>query len=399
MNSHNFFIISTIDFSKKSAAATRMISYAKALAVNQNQIYLISSCSNKLSDPEFAELAPNIFLLDKKNITLNFLATFLFLRRLDKFSKSKGDTRTFVLYPTAFVFLELLTILYLKIYKQNLVFYELNEIRKYASSYEAPMSFNRFLYSLKKIIFKVLFTITQPLLSLYDGLICISTEIEKYGQQFNKNTLRIPILTDSNYDFKYSEKKYCTEGSYNVGFSGSIHPIKENLNGFIDIIEKLKATGYSVSFNLCGGIFKTYRAEFLRRCDSMQELNYYGFLNELEMSTFLIQQHLLVLPRGYTEQNRYGFSTKLSDYLNHKKMVLVTDVSDNSLYIKDGVNGFVVPPNNNDLMYEKLKYIIENFSSLEKVVIPNTIKTVQNEFDYKIFTPSLTNFLTERKSL
>ena len=393
MNSHNFFIISTVDFSEKSAATTRMIYYAKALADSNNQAYLVSCCSNKWSNQSFVELEPNVFLLNQKKVTINFLSTFFFIRRLSKFTNSKEVTKTFILYPTAFVFLELLTVFYLKLYKKNLVFYELNEIRKHASSYEAPMSFKRMVYSVKKIIFKTLVTLIQPLLYFYDGLICISTEIENYGKYFNKNTLRIPILTDPASNFKQSNNYYFTKGKFNIGFSGSIHPIKENMQAFIEVIEKLQANGYAVSFNLCGVIFKTYSNEFLQRCDSMEELNYYGYLNDVEMSTFLSQQNLLVLPRGSTLQNKYGFSTKLSDYLNHKKMVLVTDVSDNALYIKDGVNGFIVPPDDKILMFEKIEYIIQNFRELEKNIVPNTVKTVENDFNYKLFKNCLRDFL------
>ncbi len=389
----SFYIISNLDFSRKSAAKTRMLHYAKALANNNNQVYILSCCSNKLSDRHFVELGPNIFLLDKMKTSKNILSAFFFLKELNGFSTSKGDEKSFLFYPTAFIFFEFLTILYLKIYKRYNVFYELNEVRKHASSYEAPMSFGKVLYSLRKIVYKIVFISNQPMLRMYNGLVCISTEIEKYGRRFNKNTLRIPILTDPDIEIATSGEKYFTEGDFNIGFSGSIHPMKEDLDNFIAVIKELKNQGYSVSFNLCGSIFKTYKQDFLKLCDLREELNYYGFLNGPEMSTFLSQQNLLVLPRGYTLQNKYGFSTKLSDYLTHRKMVLVTDISDNRLYIKEGINGFIVPPNNKKLMYEKIEYIIQNFGELEKIVIPNAINTVKSDFNYKLFGKPLRNFL------
>ena len=36
-------------------------------------------------------------------------------------------------------------------------------------------------------------------------------------------------------------------------------------------------------------------------------IEYFGNLNAKELSTFLNQQQLLVIPRGYTLQNHYGF--------------------------------------------------------------------------------------------
>ncbi len=397
-NPHNYFIISTLDFTQKSAAATRMLYYAKALADDRNQVYLTSCCSTKLSNNCFVEIEPNVFVLDKMNITTNFLKIFFFLGRLNMFAKSKGGDKTYLLYPTAFVFLEILTVFYLKLYWNNKVFYELNEVRKYSSAYEAPISFKSISYSLKKIIFKFLFTFTQPLLAIYDGLICISTQIENYGRRFNKNTLRVPILTNPNITLMASENKYFTEGKFNIGFSGSINAIKEDLENFIAVVEKLKTKGYSISFNLCGSIFKTYKNNFLTQCDLKEELKYYGFLNELELSTFLSQQDLLVLPRGYTPQNHYGFSTKLSDYLNHQKMVLVTDVGDNKLYIKDGINGFVVPPNNKNAMLEKIEYVIKNYDRIKSTIVVNAHKTSNTQFDFRIYSVKLRNFLKKSDS-
>lgn len=390
---NNFFIFSTLDLSEKSAATTRMRYYAKALAGDKNRVYLISSCSTELNENYFIEANRNVFILNEKKITTNFFQTFVFLRRLKKFSDLQNGSKTFLIYPTAFIFLELLTLIYLKFYKGCKVFHELNEVRKYSSAYEAPMSVKRFGYSIKKMIFKGLFTLSPLLLYFYNGLICISTSIENYGKKFNKNTIRIPILTELDGDIKVSKNIYHNDGVFNIGFSGSIHPIKEDLENFISVIKKLSAQGYSVSFNLCGPIFKTYNEYFLNECKDNPILNYYGFLNQLELSTFLNQQDLLVLPRGYTPQNKYGFSTKLSDYLNHKKMVLVTDISDNSLYVADSINGFVVPPDNKEEMFKKIEYIIKNFDKVNTSVIANARRTSMENFDYRLYTEELRSFL------
>jgi len=373
-----------------------MYCYAKALADENNHVYLVSCCSSELADENFIELEPNVFVLDKKILTKSFWGCFSFLKKLDRFSRSKAGKKSFILYPSTFVFLEMLSVFYLKIYKRHSVFYELNEVTKHAASYQSPLTFKRIRYSILKVVFKVVFTAMPPLLSFYDGLICISTNIEHYGKKFNKNTLRIPILTDPYVEFNFSKNTYSTKNTFNVGFSGSIHPIKENLQSFISIIRKMKDEGHAITFNLCGDIFKTYKNDFLEQCELFEELNYYGFLNETEMSTFLSQQDLLVVPRGFSLQNTYGFSTKLSDYLNHKKVVLVTDISDNGLYIKDGINGFIVAPDDARVMYDKLVFITQNFDEIKKSVGPNAINTAINEFYYLKYKHQLHDFLTPK---
>lgn len=393
MSSNNFFIYSHFDFSKKSAGATRMLYYARTLADDSNQVYLISCCQNKINDENFDEIEPNIFVLERKKLTTNFFHIISFLRNLYFFSSQKNKSGVFIHYPFPLVSLEILSLIYLKLVKNQSVFYELNEIRKYSSAFHAPLTIKNIKYSFKKIIFKTAFTVMEPLLYFYDGLICISTSIQKYGSRYNKNTIRIPILTDPHLIIQKSNNIYAKQGVFNIGFSGSIHPSKENLVAFVNVITELNKNGYPISFNLCGQVDKKHYDQIFKN----ELTTYYGNLNEIELSTFLSQQDLLVIPRGYSLQNQFGFSTKLSDYLNHQKLILLTDISDNKLYIKDGINGFIVPPNQNTLMYDKIKYIIQNFESLKGKVIPHARQTSINEFYYLNFKNNLSDFLTNNQ--
>ena len=396
MNTFNFFIYSNDDFTLKSAGTTRMIYYAKILADKHHKVYLLSCCKNKITENDFQEIEPNIFIQKNKILTKNFFKTIGFLKNLFKFSRTQGENNVFLFYPPPLVSLEILSIIYLKLIKKQKLFFENNEIRKHSSSFHAPITFRRLNYSLKKIIFKSVFSLTPILLKFYDGLVCISTNIEKYGKKYNKNTIRIPILTNPDYQISKSNTVYFEKNKFNIGFSGSIAISKENLDMFIKVISRLSKNGYVIHFNLCGSATKTNDV-LLKNLVEEYKLNstitYYGNLNEVEFSTFLNQQDLLVIPRGYTIQNHYGFSTKLSDYLNHKKMILITDISDNSLYIKDKVNGFIVPPDDEDAMYNKLIDIIDNFDFYKKTVLSKAFSTSKEEFNYLLYKKALVDFL------
>lgn len=393
MDCHNFYIYSNLDFSSKSAGSTRMRYYARALATDKQQVYLVSCCRCKLNEKNFVEIEPNIFILENDEMTKNLYGVISFLRRFYRFAKLKSSKRCFIYYPYPLLFLEVLSLFYLKLYKGQAVFYELNEIRKHSSSFNNPTSLARPIYSIKKLIFKLVFTVSQPLLYCYNGLICISTNIEKYGAKFNKKTIRIPILTDPYLELARSKNTYFVSESFNIGFSGTIDAFKENLVDFLGIVKKLNELEFNVSFNLCGRVSRNYHASFLNEVETRSEINYFGNLNKVEFSTFLSQQDLLVIPRGFSLQNKYGFSTKLSDYLNHKKVVLITDISDNKMYIKDGINGFMVPPDNNKAMFEKLVYIIERFDSFKTNIISKAYETASEDFYYKTYSEPLRTFL------
>ena len=389
----NTFIYGNVNFLGKSAAAKRMIYYAKAIADEENKVFLASCCYTKIRQENFNEIEPGIYVLESKEETHSLYGSLLFLNRLHSFSKRKTSTSRFILYPQSYFFLELFSVCYMILLKRNRVFYELNEVKKhFLFLYKLnPSSKIKAFY--KPVIGKILFIIMDNLMRYYAGLICISTNIQAYGEQYNKNTIRIPILTNPRIQTKITDKIYSEASHFNIGFSGSIIPGKENLLEFIAVLNKVSDTGYNLKFNLCGTISEKDFKIIIDSSNKENTVKYYGNLDANELSNFLKQQDLLVIPRGYTLQNKYGFSTKLSDYLNHQKLILITDVSDNTLYIKDGINGFVVEPNDSRDMYEKLIYIIENYNILEKKIIENAILTSKKSFDFRLYKSALQSFL------
>ena len=397
MSPHNFYIYSNCDFSTKSAGATRMLYYAQILANERNKVYLISCSSGSIEKSMFSVAQPNIFIHTEKELTRKPLKTLSFLNKLHKFAKNNPGEDTFILYPYPFIFLELFSVFYFIFIRRNKVFYELNEVRKYASEYHQSISFKRIWYSLKKLKNTTAYAFLDALLPFFKGLICISSNIEIYGKRYNKNTFRLPILTDPNIEIKTSKHQYATKDSFNIGFSGSILLSKENLISFVQVFNKLIESQYNLTFNLCGSIDSKDKNFLIEQLDTYDKIQYHGNLDKNELSSFLNQQDLLILPRGFSLQNKYGFSTKLSDYLNHKKVILVTDISDNKMYINDGVNGFIVPPNDEELMFDKLKNIVENFDNIKTTIISNAEQTSKENFDYRLFKTTFQAFLIAPK--
>ncbi|WP_204345173.1 glycosyltransferase [Psychroserpens algicola] len=378
-----------------------MLYYAQAIASTDTPVYLLTCSSSPIEKNAFTEVYPNVFILKDNTITNSFFGTYKFIKNLYKFSKSIVKEQAYIFYPSPLVYLEIIALFYLKLLKKCNVFYELNEVRKYTSTFHDGISIKRPKYSIKKIIYKTVFSALEYCLRFYDGLICISTAIEAYGKRFNSSTIRVPILTNPNFKKEFSNLVYSRDNTFNIGFSGSIHPNKENLSNFFKVLGELHKNNYAFTLNLCGYFQKEHQNVLIEKLATdlniKTNIKYYGNLNAKELSTFLDQQDLLVIPRGYTLQNNYGFSTKLSDYLDHGKPILVTDVSDNKLFIKDGVNGFIVPTDNNTKMHEKLEYIITHYDDFLDTIQKNANETSRKSFYYKNFNELLSNFIFQPK--
>jgi glycosyltransferase involved in cell wall biosynthesis len=391
------FIYSNFDFSVKNAGVTRMLYYALALANKNTAVYLVSCSATSIEKNSFKEFYPNVFILENNTLTQSFSGTFIFIKNLFKFSQEVVVDRVFIFYPSPLVYLEIISLFYLKFIKKCRVYYELNEVRKYSSAFHKKARIKTPKYAIKKIVFKAVFSNLESCLRFYSGLICISTPIVNYSKKFNSSVIRIPILTNPELKKEFSNSIYCCKDSFNIGFSGKVHPDKENLLNFFKVLGALKKNHYRFTFNLCGPFEKRHKNFLLEQVandlDIKDNIKYFGNLNAKELSTFLNQQQVLIIPRGYTLQNHYGFSTKLSDYLNHRKPILVTDVSDNKLFIEDGKNGFIVPPDDNKEMYNKLAYIVDNYSKVVNNIQEHAMETSYKSFYYKNFTNELSEFL------
>jgi glycosyltransferase involved in cell wall biosynthesis len=273
------------------------------------------------------------------------------------------------------------------------VYYEANEVRKHTAFLDSENS--SFASSFKRKLTFYKYSMSERLTKYFTGLFCISTNIQTYFEKWNSNTLRIPILSNNN-GLSYRKKGYSGKEPFRICLAGSISIAKENMLEFVDAVSEVVNAKYEIEINLYGPVSGNdleILKEYAYSKNHKNLINYRGLINHRDLNKVLQEQHLLVLPRGNNLQNYYGFSTKLSEYLITGVPCLITDVSDNALYVKDGVNGFVVPPNDVVAMANKIRYIILNYSSLASTIGENALDTVNKELSYRVHSEKISSFL------
>lgn len=370
--------LSYINFSDPTAGAARLKMYAKMLQeegvetefYSIHDFYKTSPLLNKLNTNRAIR-----YLSYPSRIT----AYVLSIRKLTNPEKNI----VFYLYPTTAILLDYLLVFYLKKLTNQKVFLEINEVRKWGNS----VNKNSLRY------FK--YVQYEKLSSYFDGLVCISKNIEIYYRNYNNNTLRIPILSDTNITYKshcnYQMKK---QEPFNIGFTGSIDINKENLKVFFSALNKLSNKGYDIVFNLYGVMSKEKDfyslVSFYNLCDIVK---YHGRIEHNLISSVLAKQDLLVLPRAETLANKYGFSTKLSEYLVSGVPVLVTDVSDNLTYLTSKVDCLLANFDSSDSFAEQIEALIINYDIVAKELAENAFSTANNNFNYLLHSKRFKAFL------
>jgi glycosyltransferase involved in cell wall biosynthesis len=381
-----------------SAGSARVMNYARAISKNCNVILLTFIRRKEIKFESIKEVETGIYTVGIKGKENRFLSKFFyvfyvlsFLFEISKFSKKfDGRIKSFLLYPSTKILLDILTIIYLIKIKKFNVFYEVNEVRKYSSN----LLYNKDLYSAFK---RLLYGFSEKLSGYFTGLLCISTNIENYFKKYNDKTVRIPILSNIKIVPELRHKKLADNDVFKIGFFGSVSYKKENFDLFFRslLLLRQKCPDRKFTVALYGQISSETEEllpEKLKEYNLEGVIKYFGKIDQNSVLSIMKNYHLLVLPRGNNLQNKFGFSTKLSEYLISGVPVLVTDVSDNALYLKDGFNGFVVPPDNINALTEKICYIINNYNYFKNIE-KNAFDTVKSHFAYNIYSDMLKDLL------
>lgn len=184
------------------------------------------------------------------------------------------------------------------------------------------------------------------------------------------------------FDYDLSKLKKAESLHFNISMVSRLEPVK-NIEGVINVIARLiKLGNHHVKLNILGsGILETslkQKAEQLQISDSV---NFVGFVKD--PFPYLIDSDLYIL-NSYTE----GFSNSLLEAMYSKTPSLSTKVGAADDLIEDGENGFLVPADNEEALFQKLKEILElnsetlariGFNGHESIVTKYTLRSHINQ--------------------
>jgi glycosyltransferase involved in cell wall biosynthesis len=389
-----------------------MMNYARALASSECRVFLCSSGLSLIGESELVkEVSPNIYVVGfEKELSAkskegfrshfpNFFDILNYLKKLFKLLAGYEGQNVIFLYPSLSSSMDYAVLFYGKLIRGMKVYCEINELRR-TNIYQNvhPDSFIK--NALAKLLYYIRiakFYLNEFLTKYFDGLICISTSLEKYFGKYNKNILRIPILTDhvdnitpALPQFKFGEKfKMCFTGYLSVGKEGFdiFYQALEQINEFYDNFE-FHLYGYGSQSDL-----KSLLNDLPEKFHLEKKVFYHGYLDQQQILNELKKFNLLVLPRNSNPQTDYGFSTKLGEYLSSGVPVLLTAVSDSRLYLEDGANCFIVEPGSDVAFSSKIKYVISHYSEVVPKMIINAVETVNGNFFYGNYSEKLNRFL------
>lgn len=404
-------VIISNNFFSNNAGFSRIIEYAKGLVYGREEevvVYYFSLEGNFLDSfyQPFADRQIYIERIENKNKIKNyyknrywgFKSRRIKFLQICKFVRKSKKQSVFLLYPFFNTWYE--EKWYMKYLKQTgyRFFSERNE-RALGIFYnsEYPHGICKKLIFLFIRVFEFLNALLQDkLVKDYDGNIVISETFRNWILKRNTNFILIPSLCSIDSIVQKMTKE-CRPLKLKIAYAGTIGHKKDNLTCIFKALSILthEYHFYDFQFSLYGFFNQKYKYEFENILASYlisDKVFLHEAVNGKDLRKILNSQDCLVCMRDNNLQNRFGQSTKLAEYMGTGNIVITTDVGDNSKYIENGINGFIIG-NTSEQLAQILYKISQMSENDRKEIGKNAFITANKYFNISLYAEMLQNFL------
>lgn len=224
------------------------------------------------------------------------------------------------------------------------------------------------------------------------GIYVISSYLKNYFTGFiNENRICVVNMTVDHTRFIRDEQSPF-EFKY-IAYCGTMYGNKDGLNDLITAYASI-VNQIDLKLVLIGDI-KDERSKYVADLINNKKLNkrviLTGSVQSSDIPKYLLNSEILVLSRPDNIQAKGGFPTKLGEYLLTQKPIIVTETGDIPNFLQDGINAFLVKPDNPTLFAEKILYVYNNYETA-LLVAKNGKSVALNNFNYITETKKMVSF-------
>lgn len=200
----------------------------------------------------------------------------------------------------------------------------------------------------------IIFRIVMP---FFNGVIAVNQNLRLWIENNlkSKNAIYLPNFPVQTTVSEHKTQLFGIERKRIV----SLANLREDKNHFLllKVAQKLKQSHPDWSFHLVGKDFGDDYAFQIKKMikENGLENNVFIYGSKQDIENILIQASIAIL----TSQSE-GLPVALLEYGLYKKAVVVTDVGEMPMIVKNGKNGFITVSNEANLFYQSLVRLIEN---------------------------------------
>lgn len=231
----------------------------------------------------------------------------------------------------------------------------------------------------------------------FDFILAISESLYQLACQYapQANVIKVPIMVEGQLegdDFQEQKIPY-------IFHSGTLYEQKDGICGMMEAFgmacQKLQTP---IQYILTGRLEESPHAKdlqnIIKKYHIEDSVKFIGYLDLPTLRKYQKNCFLTIINKYDTQQNRYCFSTKLSEYLSFARPVVTTTIGEANNYLKDGVNAFIVEPHRPELIADKIVYAV-NHPKETKAIGMEGHKLTEKDFNCKFQANRIRTLLNE----
>ncbi len=234
----------------------------------------------------------------------------------------------------------------------------------------------------------------------FDGAFIMTDALADYYKPLmrkNAKVLKMPILVD----MKRFELKYSNINEEYIAYCGSPSGDKDGVPILIRAFAKVSKKYSNLSLKIIGNypnVEERKRVQqFIDELKLSGKVEVTGKKTPEEVAAYLTGAKLLALARPDNFQAKYGFPTKLGEYLATANPVVVTDVGEIAKFLQDGVSAYIAKPDNVNDFAEKMISVLSDYKMACRVGV-NGKQVAEENFSYKQHGKRIVDFILEMRA-
>lgn len=232
----------------------------------------------------------------------------------------------------------------------------------------------------------------------YDGIIAISDALIDVAKKYCSSRCviqKIPILVDFE-KFNIQDKSSLVPIPY-IFHAGTLYEKKDGILGMIEAFGMARQRlQIPIKYIMTGHIDASPQAKDIRQLISKFKLGdsieFVGYLNREQIKDYLSKASLVISNRQKSQQDYYGFSTKVGEYLAAGKPLITTNWGEAAKWLNHEENSYIIEPEDTNALTDMIVHVFENQE--EAIAIGKSGRELcHNCFDYQVWSNILNAFL------
>lgn len=219
-----------------------------------------------------------------------------------------------------------------------------------------------------------------------DGLFVISSALKKYFESIGTPADKIHII-NMTVDASRFESLIKEPSERYIAYCGKATNNKDGVDQLIKSFAITSKTHLDVKLYIIGTPPKrtdqSGNFELVESLGIADKVVFTGVIPADQIPQVLKNAEILALDRPDNIQAKYGFPTKLGEYLLTGNPVVITRVGDIPLFLEDNESALIVNPNAPEVFAEKLNWLLDNQQEGAKIGA-NGILVAKQKFDSMI---------------